>query len=71
MNIHVFTCRYLISLENQFLNSYFFSPTMTACIESTENVIFRNSAVRKKEKTNTEVYQTPSMSRIITAVSSN
>lgn len=44
---------------------------MTACIESTENVIFRNSAVRKKEKTNTEVYQTPSMSRIITAVSSN
>lgn len=70
MNIHVFTCRYLISLENKFSNSYFLSPSMTACIESTENVIFRNSAVRKK-KQNIEVYQTPSMSRIITAVTSN
>lgn len=34
---------------------------MTAYIEATENVKFRNSTVKKKKST--EVYQTPSISR--------
>lgn len=57
----VFTWGYIIPLKTIFRYTIVLSPNMTAYIEATENVKYRNSTVKKKKST--EVYQTPSISR--------